>query len=186
MPSNRIGAWIPMKVALKFSIPMNGSSTNSSPRELPPCIPPASRYSGTESQTPIPKTQNSSDRKNEQGRPSLLLGSVGLIDTCMSNGIQRKLLQTKDWRTLHSTLNYSHAGDLKSVKTRYCDVALPVPLRTTFTYALPAALNGEAVVGRRVVVPFRNRPMIGVALAELGRAPPTPRASNRRSKKLPN
>jgi primosomal protein N' (replication factor Y) (superfamily II helicase) len=49
---------------------------------------------------------------------------------------------------------------------RYCEVALPVPLRSTFTYALPAALNGESLVGRRVVVPFRNRPMIGLALAE--------------------
>ena len=49
---------------------------------------------------------------------------------------------------------------------RYCEVALPIPLRSTFTYALPAALNGESLVGRRVVVPFRNRPMVGVALAE--------------------
>ena len=56
---------------------------------------------------------------------------------------------------------------------RYCEVALPVPLRTTFTYALPAALDGESVEGRRVLVPFRNRPMIGVALAE-SREPPDP------------
>jgi primosomal protein N' (replication factor Y) len=49
---------------------------------------------------------------------------------------------------------------------RYCEVALPVPLRSTFVYALPSAFNGETVVGRRVVVPFRNRPMIGVALSE--------------------
>ncbi len=54
---------------------------------------------------------------------------------------------------------------------RYCEVALPVPLRSTFTYALPGALNGETVVGRRVVVPFRNRPMIGVALAESDQPP---------------
>jgi primosomal protein N' (replication factor Y) (superfamily II helicase) len=49
---------------------------------------------------------------------------------------------------------------------RYCEVALPVPLRSTFTYAVPAALDGEALVGRRVVVPFRNRAMIGVGVAE--------------------
>jgi primosomal protein N' (replication factor Y) (superfamily II helicase) len=49
---------------------------------------------------------------------------------------------------------------------RYCEVALPVPLRSTFTYAVPASLAGEAIVGRRVVVPFRNRAMIGVGLAE--------------------
>jgi primosomal protein N' (replication factor Y) len=54
---------------------------------------------------------------------------------------------------------------------RYCEVALPVPLRSTFSYAVPSALNGETLVGRRVVVPFRNRPMIGVALAESDQAP---------------
>jgi len=35
---------------------------------------------------------------------------------------------------------------------RYCEVALPVPLRSTFTYAVPASLAGEPLVGRRVVV----------------------------------
>jgi len=54
---------------------------------------------------------------------------------------------------------------------RYCEIALPVPLRSTFTYALPAALKGESLIGRRVVVPFRNRPMIGVALAESDQPP---------------
>jgi primosomal protein N' (replication factor Y) len=54
---------------------------------------------------------------------------------------------------------------------RYCEVALPVPLRSTFLYALPLALNGETLVGRRVVVPFRSRPMIGVALAESDQPP---------------
>ena len=52
-----------------------------------------------------------------------------------------------------------------------CEVALPVPLRSTFTYAVPASCNGEALVGRRVVVPFRNRAMIGVGLADPNRAP---------------
>jgi primosomal protein N' (replication factor Y) len=54
---------------------------------------------------------------------------------------------------------------------RYCEVALPVPLRSTFTYAVPASLDGEVLVGRRVVVPFRNRAMVGVILAESDRAP---------------
>jgi primosomal protein N' (replication factor Y) (superfamily II helicase) len=49
---------------------------------------------------------------------------------------------------------------------RYCEVALPVPLRSTFTYAVPASLDGESLVGRRVVVPFGRRTMIGVALSE--------------------
>jgi len=54
---------------------------------------------------------------------------------------------------------------------RYCEVALPVPLRSTFTYAVPESLNGEPLVGRRVVVPFGKRPMIGIALAECDRPP---------------
>ena len=50
-----------------------------------------------------------------------------------------------------------------------CEVALPVPLRTTFTYAAPAAAsNGTPASGTRVVVPFRNRAMVGLVL---GRAP---------------
>src|ERR1017187_870307 len=54
---------------------------------------------------------------------------------------------------------------------RYCDVALPIPLRSTFTYAVPAALDGEILVGRRIVVPFGRRAMIGVGLTESDRAP---------------
>jgi primosomal protein N' (replication factor Y) len=54
---------------------------------------------------------------------------------------------------------------------RYLEVALPVPLRSAFTYAVPASCNGEELVGRRVLVPFRNRPTIGVGLAVSTRAP---------------
>ena len=54
---------------------------------------------------------------------------------------------------------------------RFCDVALPVPLRSTFTYAVPPSLNGGALFGRRVVVPFRNRAMVGIAISESERAP---------------
>ena len=54
---------------------------------------------------------------------------------------------------------------------RYCEVALPVPLRSVFTYAVPEALNGEELLGRRVLVPFRNRPMVGVVLAVTTQAP---------------
>jgi primosomal protein N' (replication factor Y) len=57
------------------------------------------------------------------------------------------------------------------VSRRYCEVALPVPLRSTFTYAVPEALKGEPLAGRRVVVPFRNRAMVGIALSESD-APP--------------
>jgi primosomal protein N' (replication factor Y) len=62
---------------------------------------------------------------------------------------------------------------------RYCDVALPVPLRSTFTYAVPRALAREDLIGHRVVVRFRNRPVVGVALAESSRAPDIVRTGNR-------
>ena len=53
----------------------------------------------------------------------------------------------------------------------YYDVALPVPLRQTFTYAVPGALTRDVVPGCRVVVPFRRKAMIGVALEKRDRAP---------------
>ena len=49
--------------------------------------------------------------------------------------------------------------------TELCEVALPVPLRTTFTYAAPETLEAAPESGTRVVVPFRNRAMVGVVLA---------------------
>ena len=54
---------------------------------------------------------------------------------------------------------------------RYCEVALPVPLRSTFTYAVPVSFQNEDLVGRRVLVPFRNRAMVGVGLSVPERAP---------------
>jgi len=54
---------------------------------------------------------------------------------------------------------------------RYCEVALPVPLRSTFTYAIPDALHDEDLIGRRLLVPFRNRAMVGVALSISDKAP---------------
>jgi primosomal protein N' (replication factor Y) len=48
---------------------------------------------------------------------------------------------------------------------RFCEVALPVPLRSLFTYAIPARFDSEELIGRRAVVPFRNRKMIGVIAA---------------------
>jgi primosomal protein N' (replication factor Y) (superfamily II helicase) len=48
---------------------------------------------------------------------------------------------------------------------RYCEVALPVPLRSTFTYAVPDSLQDEDLAGRRLLVPFRNRAMVGIGLS---------------------
>ncbi len=53
----------------------------------------------------------------------------------------------------------------------FCNVALPVPLRTTFTYAVPEALRGTVQPGSRVLVPFRKKAMVGVAV-ELAESAP--------------
>ncbi len=55
--------------------------------------------------------------------------------------------------------------------SRYCEVALAVPLRSTFTYAIPAPLADAVVPGNRVVVPLRNRAMVGVVLELSERRP---------------
>jgi primosomal protein N' (replication factor Y) (superfamily II helicase) len=49
---------------------------------------------------------------------------------------------------------------------RYCEVALPVPLRSTFTYRVPSCFDGEAIIGCRLLVPFRDRSIVGVAVGE--------------------
>jgi len=51
---------------------------------------------------------------------------------------------------------------------QFCDVALPVPLESCFTYRLNGA---QPVVGGRVLVPFRNLRLPGVVTALHDRAP---------------
>jgi primosomal protein N' (replication factor Y) (superfamily II helicase) len=46
----------------------------------------------------------------------------------------------------------------------FCNVALAVPLRTTFTYAVPATLRDSVQPGTRVLVPFRKKSMVGVVI----------------------
>src|SRR5260370_37666390 len=53
----------------------------------------------------------------------------------------------------------------------FCNVALSVPLRTTFTYAVPEYLQGTVQPGRRVLVPFRKKTMVGVVV-ELAESAP--------------
>jgi primosomal protein N' (replication factor Y) len=53
----------------------------------------------------------------------------------------------------------------------FCNVALAVPLRTTFTYAVPEAMRGTVQPGSRVLVPFRRKTMVGVVV-ELVEGPP--------------
>ncbi|MGD0183593.1 MAG: primosomal protein N', partial [Terriglobales bacterium] len=51
----------------------------------------------------------------------------------------------------------------------FCDVALPVPLDTAFTYRIPDGM--QPVVGGRVLVPFRQQRMSGVVTALHDHAP---------------
>jgi primosomal protein N' (replication factor Y) len=51
----------------------------------------------------------------------------------------------------------------------YCEVALPVPLDRTFTYAEPH--GAQVPVGGRVIVPFGNQKLIGVVVALNSKAP---------------
>ncbi len=53
-----------------------------------------------------------------------------------------------------------------SGRGRLVEVALPLPLLQTFTYAAPAAPRHPLVPGTRVVVPVRNRRVIGFCVGE--------------------
>src|ERR1700732_5180129 len=53
----------------------------------------------------------------------------------------------------------------------FCNVALAVPLRTTFTYAVPEHLREAVQPGVRVLVPFRQKSLVGVVLDLPERAP---------------
>jgi primosomal protein N' len=60
----------------------------------------------------------------------------------------------------------------------YCEVALPVPLRSLFSYAIPDRFAGLIVTGTRVLVPFRNRAMTGVVVEASSRRPDPERVAN--------
>jgi primosomal protein N' (replication factor Y) (superfamily II helicase) len=53
----------------------------------------------------------------------------------------------------------------------FCNVALPLPLRTTFTYAVPEPLRGMVQPGSRVLVPFRQKSLVGVVVEFVEAAP---------------
>jgi primosomal protein N' (replication factor Y) (superfamily II helicase) len=44
----------------------------------------------------------------------------------------------------------------------FCDVALPVPIDTAFTYRVPAEAEPAIVIGGRVLVPFRQQRLSGI------------------------
>jgi primosomal protein N' (replication factor Y) len=47
----------------------------------------------------------------------------------------------------------------------FAQVALPLPLRTTFTYRIPGELEGQVLPGVQVQVPFRGRPRRGIVVS---------------------
>jgi primosomal protein N' (replication factor Y) (superfamily II helicase) len=55
---------------------------------------------------------------------------------------------------------------------RLCNVALAVPLRTTFTYKVSERLAAEIQPGSRVVVPFRKKSLVGVMTEWVDEPPP--------------
>src|SRR5580704_15869589 len=64
------------------------------------------------------------------------------------------------------------------MSSTYCEVALPVPLRSLFTYEIPEHLAGSVCAGSRVIVPFRNRAMTGVVVEASVRRPDPARVRN--------
>jgi primosomal protein N' (replication factor Y) len=57
------------------------------------------------------------------------------------------------------------------MNSSFCNVALALPLRTTFTYAVPEALRRTVQPGSRVLVPFRKKAMVGVVVELVEAAP---------------
>src|SRR6201984_2729622 len=53
-----------------------------------------------------------------------------------------------------------------------CNVALAVPLRTTFTYKVPDRLAAEIQPGSRVVGPFPKKSLVGEVTEWVEQAPP--------------
>jgi primosomal protein N' (replication factor Y) len=49
----------------------------------------------------------------------------------------------------------------ESVLPEFAEIALPLPLRQTFTYRLPFGIREQAAVGARVLVPFGKRNLTG-------------------------
>jgi len=53
-------------------------------------------------------------------------------------------------------------GETRAATDVLAEVALPLPLFTTFSYRVDTEHAGALVPGARVVVPFRNRKEIGI------------------------
>jgi len=57
------------------------------------------------------------------------------------------------------------------VKDLYCDVVLPLPLPSLFTYKIPTALNDSIQKGCRVIVPFGQRKFITAVVRNIHFSP---------------
>lgn len=55
--------------------------------------------------------------------------------------------------------------------TTYAQIAIPTPLHRLFTYQIPAALKNSIALGQRVVVPFRNKQVVGYCLGFTEKVP---------------
>jgi len=55
--------------------------------------------------------------------------------------------------------------------TALAEIAIPVPVDRTFTYSVPVGKEEEAVVGRRVTVPFGRKVVRGFVVGRPGEAP---------------
>ncbi|QZT36509.1 primosomal protein N' [Halosquirtibacter xylanolyticus] len=53
----------------------------------------------------------------------------------------------------------------------YVDVVVPFPLASAFTYHYDELLSGQIQVGKRIVVPFRNKPIVAIVLKLHGNKP---------------
>ena len=63
----------------------------------------------------------------------------------------------------------AEAGLTLNSAAQFCDVALPVPLDTAFSYRVPDGM--EPAIGGRVLVPFRQQRMSGIVVALHDRKP---------------
>jgi primosomal protein N' (replication factor Y) len=65
----------------------------------------------------------------------------------------------------HQPVSFGSADTLTNVMSAlFCNVALPFPLRMTFTYAVPESLRATVQPGCRVLVPFRKKSFVGVVV----------------------
>ena len=64
---------------------------------------------------------------------------------------------------------------MRESATRFVQVALPLPLFQTFTYAVEGGLANPITVGSRVVVPLRNDKEVGICVGLTDISPHNPR-----------